>query len=57
MMTALIAMLDRNGHTSPGQSTVIEQLQQRIAELEAENARLRNGDGDGSDAQHGAASE
>lgn len=45
MMTALIAILDRNGHAAPEQSRVIDQLQQRIAELEAENARLRNGNG------------
>ena len=45
MMTALIAILERNGHTPPEQSRAIEQLQRRIAELEAENARLRNGDG------------
>ena len=46
MMTALIALLERNGNASPDQSGVIAQLQLRISELEAENARLRNGDGD-----------
>ena len=44
MMTALIAILERNGHSAPAdQSAVIEDLQRRIAELESENARLRNG--------------
>ena len=46
MMTALIALMERNGHTSADQSAVIGQLQRRIAELEAENAQLRNGNGD-----------
>ena len=54
-IAALTAMLERNGHTSPEQSRVIEQLQQRVAELEAENARLRNGNG--SDPPNGAVSE
>ena len=53
MMTALIALLGRNGHAAPEQSDVIAQLQSRIAELEAENARLRNGNG--SDPPHGSA--
>ncbi len=44
MMTALIALMERNGHASADQSAVIEQLQRRIAELEAEIASLRNGD-------------
>ncbi|MDE2785437.1 MAG: hypothetical protein OXL37_02110 [Chloroflexota bacterium] len=49
MMTALIAILDRNGHSAPpDQSTAIERLQQRIAELEAEIALLRNGNEAGS---------
>ena len=44
MMTALITILERNGHSAPAdQSAVIEDLQRRIAELESENARLRNG--------------
>ena len=46
MMTALIALMERNGNASLDQSGVIAQLQLRISELEAENARLRNGDGD-----------
>ncbi len=46
MMTALIAILERNGHSAPAdQSAVIERLQQRIAELEAEIALLRDGNG------------
>lgn len=45
MITALTAILERNGHNAPAdQSAVIERLQQRIAELEAEMALLRNGD-------------
>ena len=55
MMTALIAIVERNGHASPEQSRVVEQLQQRIAELETENARLRNGNG--GNPPHAAASE
>ncbi len=44
MITALTAILERNGHSAPAdQSAVIERLQQRIAELEAEIALLRNG--------------
>lgn len=44
-LTALTAVLERNGHSVPtDQSAVIEDLQYRIAELESENARLRNGD-------------
>ena len=54
-IAALTAMLERNGHTSPEQSRLVEQLQQRVAELEAENARLR--DNKNGDAPHGAASE
>ena len=42
-ITALTAVLERNGHTPADQSAAIEQLQQRIAELEIEIARLRNG--------------
>ena len=46
-ITALAAILERNGHGAPAdQSAAIEQLQRRIAELEAENAQLRNGNGD-----------
>ena len=48
-ITALTAIVDRNGHTSPNQSGIIEQLQQRIAELEAENAQLRPVNGNGND--------
>ena len=49
MMTALTgtiaAILERNGHSAPtDQSAVIEELQQRVAELENQNASLRNGD-------------
>ena len=53
-IAALTAMLERNGHASPEQSRVVEQLRQRIAELEAENARLRNDNG--GDPSYGAAS-
>ena len=55
MMAALIALMERNVHTSADQPAVIEQLQRRIAELEAEVARLRNGDG--ANPTHGSASE
>ena len=44
-IAALTAMLERNGRAAPEQYRVVEQLQQRIAELEAENERLRNGNG------------
>ena len=49
MITALTgtiaAILERNGHSAPtDQSAVIEELQQRVAELETENASLRNVD-------------
>ena len=57
MMTALIALLERNGNASSGQFAIIEQLQRRIGELEAENARLRNGDGNGGSPPHVPASE
>ncbi|MYC33155.1 MAG: hypothetical protein F4X64_08270 [Chloroflexi bacterium] len=43
-ITALTAVLERNGHSAPtDESPVIGELQRRVAELEAENARLRNG--------------
>ena len=51
MMTALIAIVERNGHTPPEQTAVVQELRQRINQLEAENARLRAGNGnDHSDA-------
>ena len=54
-ITALTAVLERNGQTPADQSAAIERLQQRIAELEAEIALLRNGDNDSP--PHGSASE
>lgn len=46
MIAALTAILERNGHSAPAdQSAVIEPLQQRIAELEAEITLLRDGNG------------
>ena len=45
MMTALIAIVERNGHTPPEQTAVVQELRQRINRLEAENARLRAGNG------------
>lgn len=46
-ITALTAILERNGHSAPpDQSAAIAQLQRRITELEAEIALLRNGDGE-----------
>ena len=51
MMTALIAIVERNGHTPPEQTAVVQELRQRINALEAENARLRASNGnDDSDA-------
>ena len=45
MMTVLIGLLERNGHSAPtDQSAAIEQLQRRIAELETEIALSQNGD-------------
>ena len=35
MMTALVALTDRNGHTTPDPSALIAQMQQRIADLES----------------------
>jgi len=44
-LTALTAVLERNGHDArTDQSAVIEELQRRVTELESENARLRNDD-------------
>lgn len=54
-IAALTAILERNGHTPADQSTAIEQLERRIAELEAEIALLRNGDHGGY--PHGSTSE
>ena len=51
MMAALIAIVERNGHTPPEQTAVVQELRQRINQLEAENARLRASNGnDDSDA-------
>ena len=47
MMTALIAIVERNGHTPPEQTAVVQELRQRVNQLEAENARLRAGNGNG----------
>ena len=49
MMTALIAIVERNGHTPPEQTAVVRELRQRIHQLEAENARLRASNGNGDD--------
>ena len=49
MMTALIAIVERNGHTPPEQTAVVQELRQRINALEAENARLRASNGNGDD--------
>ena len=46
-ITALTALIERNGNGSSEQSGVIRQLQRRIDELESENDRLRNGNGNG----------
>ena len=47
-ITALTAILERNGHTPADQSAAIERLQRRIAELEAEIAFFRDGNRGGS---------
>ena len=44
-ITAMTAIVERNGHTPPEQTTVVQELRQRINRLEAENARLRAGNG------------
>ena len=50
-ITAMTAIVERNGHTPPEQTAVVQELRQRINQLEAENARLRAGNGnDHSDA-------
>ena len=43
MMTALVALTDRNGHTAPDQSGLIAQMQQRITDLESYVQEQRNG--------------
>ena len=48
MMALLIAALNNRGHQDNGQSELIRSLQQTIANLEAENARLRQQNGEGS---------
>ena len=45
-ITAMTAIIERNGHTPPEQTAVVQELRQRINRLEAENARLRAGNGD-----------
>ena len=54
MMTALVALTDRNGnghgHATPDPSGIIAQMQQRIADLENyvhEQQQQRNGNGNG----------
>ena len=54
-ITALTAILERNGHTPADQSAAIERLQRRITEVEAEIAFLRDGNSGGS--SHGHNSE
>ena len=50
-ITAMTAIIERNGHTPPEQTAVVQELRQRINQLEAENARLRASNGnDDSDA-------
>ena len=44
-ITAMTAIVERNGHTPPEQTAVVRELRQRINRLEAENARLRAGNG------------
>ena len=48
-ITAMTAIIERNGHTPPEQTAVVQELRQRINQLEAENARLRAGNGNGND--------
>ena len=46
MMTALVALTDRNGHAAPDPSGLIAQMQQRIADLESYVQEQRNGNAD-----------
>ena len=48
-ITAMTAIIERNGHTPPEQTAVVQELRQRINQLEAENARLRASNGNGND--------
>ena len=48
-ITAMTAIVERNGHTPPEQTAVVQELRQRINQLEAENARLRASNGNGND--------
>ena len=43
MMTALVALTDRNGHATPDPSGLIAQMQQRITDLESYVQEQRNG--------------
>ena len=51
-ITAMTAIVERNGHTPPEQTAVVQELWQRINQLEAENARLRAGNGNGNGNDH-----